>query len=68
MFLGFLLFVFVMGWFTAFASTVLAPKEYRTGFMAIATFPVFSLVLSASVLVTLLFPTKSWKPIAHGNG
>jgi cellulose synthase/poly-beta-1,6-N-acetylglucosamine synthase-like glycosyltransferase len=68
MFLGFLLFVFVMGWFTAFASTALAPKEHRTGFMAIATFPVFSLVLSASVLVTLLFPTKSWKPIAHGNG
>ena len=35
--------------------------------LATATFPVFSFVLSATVLYTLVRPTKSWKPIPHGK-
>ena len=66
-FAGFLLFVFVMGWFTALAAVALAPKGQRPGFIPVATFPLFSLVLSASVLCTLVFPSRRWKPIQHGN-
>jgi hypothetical protein len=66
-FAGFLLFVFVMGWFTAIASAALTPKGRRPGLMPVVTFPLFSLVLSASVLVTLVFPTRRWKPIPHGT-
>ena len=68
MFLGFLLFVFVMGWLTAMASVAFSPREQRPGVWSVITFPIFSLVLSASVLFTLLFPTRSWKPIPHGVG
>lgn len=67
MFAGFLLFVFAMGWFTAFAAVALAPKDRRPSFLSVVTFPMFSLVLSASVLFTLVFPTRRWKPIPHGN-
>lgn len=66
-FAGFLLFVFVMGWFTAIASAALTPKGRCPGLMPVVTFPLFSLVLSASVLVTLVFPTRRWKPIPHGT-
>ena len=66
MFSGFLLFVFAMGWFTAIGAVALSPKERRSGFLSVATFPLFSLILSASVLVTLVFPTRRWKPILHG--
>ena len=60
-------FVFVMGWFTAWASVVLSPQKRRPGAWAILTFPVFSLILSASVLYTLVRPTRTWKPIPHGG-
>jgi hypothetical protein len=65
-FLGFLLFVSVMGWFTALASVALSPKARRPGAWPVITFPIFSLVLSAAVLFTLAFPTHRWKPIPHG--
>lgn len=67
MFAGFIMFVFAMGWFTAIAAVALAPKKYRPGFMPVVTFPLFSLVISASVLFTLVFPTRRWKPIQHGK-
>ena len=67
-FFSFLLFVFVMGWFTALASVALSPKERRPGVWPVVTFPLFSLVLSAAVLFTLVFPTRRWKPIPHGAG
>jgi cellulose synthase/poly-beta-1,6-N-acetylglucosamine synthase-like glycosyltransferase len=65
-FFGFLLFVCVMGWFTAVAAVSLSRKDDRPGILPVITFPVFSMVLSASVLYTLLFPTRRWKPIPHG--
>ena len=65
-FFGIFLFVFAMGWITAWASVALSPQRRRPKALAIVLFPVFSLVLSASVLVTLVFPTRRWKPIPHG--
>lgn len=65
-FFGIFLFVFVMGWFTAWASVALSPQKRRPRAGSIITFPIFSLILSSSVLFTLVHPTKSWKPIPHG--
>lgn len=65
LFFGIVLFVFVMGWFTAVSAVALSPKKRRPFWTAVATFPVFSLILSAAVLYTLVRPTKVWKPIPH---
>ncbi len=62
-----ILFVFVMGWFTAWAAVALSPQKRRPRVVSILTFPVFSLVLSASVIYTLVRPTRRWKPIPHGD-
>ena len=66
-FFGIYLFVFVMGWLTAWASVALSSHKRRPSIWSILTYPVFSLVLSTSVIYTLIFPTKSWKPIPHGG-
>ncbi len=60
-------FVFFMGWITACSAVALSKRKRRPRWIAVATFPVFSLVLSASVLYTLVFPTRRWKPIPHGS-
>ena len=65
-FFGIVLFVFVMGWFTAWASVALSPQKRRPRIRSIVTFPGFSLILSSSVLYTLVRPTRAWKPIPHG--
>ena len=65
-FFAIIFFVFVMGWFTAWAAVALSPQKRRPRVAAILTFPVFSLILSASVLYTLVRPTRLWKPIPHG--
>lgn len=65
-FIGVVLFVFVMGWFTAWASVALSPQKRRPRVISIVTFPIFSLVLSASVICALVRPTRQWKPIPHG--
>lgn len=60
--------VIVMSWFMGFSAVALSKRGgSKSGWLAIITFPVFSLILSASVLVTLVYPTRKWKPIAHGN-
>jgi hypothetical protein len=64
----FLLFVSVMGWFTAVASVALSGKSDRPGVLSVLTFPLFSFILSASILFTLIFPVRRWKPIPHGVG
>lgn len=66
-FLGVFLFVFIMGWFTAAASVALSPRKSRPSWKAVLTFPIFSLILSASVIFTLVRPTRHWKPIPHGK-
>ena len=67
LFLGVFGFIAVMGWFTAFSSVALSPDKRRPSGLAMLTFPIFSIVLSVSVLYTRLFPTKVWKPIPHGE-
>ena len=67
MFAGFVLLVFVMGWLTAAISVVLSDRRGRPGLLPVVTFPLFSLILSASALVTLVFPVRRWKPIPHGQ-
>ena len=66
-FFGVFCFLFVVGWFTAWASVALSPQTRRPRIVSIVTFPVFSLILSASVLYTLVCPTRIWKPIPHGD-
>lgn len=65
-FIGVFGFVFIMGWFTAWASVALSPQKRRPLIRSILTFPIFSIILSSAVLFTLVRPTKSWKPIPHG--
>lgn len=67
MFFAIIGFVFVMGWFTAFASVALSPDRRRPSWLSMLTFPIFSIILSASVLYTRVKPTRIWKPIPHGN-
>ena len=67
MFFGVFGFVFAMSWFTAIASVALSPDKRMPSARAVLTFPVFSLILSSSVLYTLVRPTRSWKPIPHGS-
>ena len=65
-FFGVLGFIFVMGWFTAIASVALSPDKRMPRARSILTFPIFSLILSSSVLYTLVRPTRKWKKIPHG--
>ena len=67
LFCGVFGFVVAMGWLTGWAAVALSPQKRRPLVRSILTFPVFSLVLSASVLYTLLFPTRTWKAIPHGS-
>ena len=67
LFFGVFGFLFVMGWFTAIASVALSPDRRRPTWKAIVTFPVFSMIISAAVLYTRMFPTRTWKPIPHGK-
>ena len=67
-FLGVLVFIFAMGWATGIGAVALSQKKRSPKWIAVVTFPFFSLVLSASVLYTLVFPTRRWKPIAHKGG
>ena len=66
-FLGVIVFVSVVGWISAWGSVALSYHKRRPTWWAVLTFPVFSFVLSATVLFTLVHPSKSWKPIPHGG-
>ncbi len=59
--------VVFMSWFMGFSAVALSKKGGKPGWLPILTFPAFSLILSASVLVTLVYPTRKWKPIVHGK-
>ena len=66
-FLGMLAFVSVVGWLSAWGAVALSYHKRRPTWFAVLTFPVFSFVLSATVLFTLVHPTRRWKPIPHGK-
>ena len=65
-FVGILCFVGVMGWFTAFAAVALSRHKRLPGLAAILTFPIFSFILSCSLLYAIVHPTRKWKAIPHG--
>ncbi len=67
MFVWLIFFTSFVGWVTAVLAVCLSSKKRRPRWWAVATFPVFSFILSATVLWTLIHPTKTWKPIPHGN-
>lgn len=66
-FFGWVVFVSIIGWITAVCAVSLSNRRRRPTLGAVFTFPVFSFVLSATAIVTLVFPTRTWKPIPHGN-
>ena len=65
--LGVVFFVCFMGWITGWAAVALSSQKRRPSIGAIVTFPIFSIILAASLLYVLVFPTKRWKPIPHGK-
>ena len=67
-FLSVVAFVFAMSWLTAFAAVAISARRSRPPALSVVAFPVFSLVLAATVLYTLLRPTRRWKPIPHCGG
>jgi len=67
-FCGVLAFIFAMGWVTGYGAVAIAKVKRSPRWFSVATFPFFSLVLSASVLYTLVLPTRRWKPIEHNGG
>lgn len=64
-FFGIIGFICVMGWFTAVAAIALSSEKRRPKPISVMTFPVFSMILAATVIVTLVYPTRRWKPIPH---
>ncbi len=62
-----LAFITLVSSFTAVLAVLLSSKKRRPKWWVVLTFPVFSFILSATVLWTLVCPTKTWKPIPHGN-
>ncbi|MBR4938138.1 MAG: glycosyltransferase family 2 protein [Kiritimatiellae bacterium] len=60
-------------WFLAFAwasavlSTALSRHSIRALLLPIVTFPVFAAILSCTVVYSMFFPQRSWKPIEHGR-
>ena len=60
-------FVSLVSWVMACSAVLLSNKKRRPRWWAVMTFPVFSFVLSLTVLFTLVHPTRTWKPIPHGN-
>jgi len=63
---GAFMFVFVASWLTSLAAVALSSRRRRPGAGPIATFPLFSLVLSSSVISALVRPARRWLPIPHG--
>ena len=66
-FVSVFVFIFAMSWITAWAAVALSPQKRRPKARSVVAFPLFSLILSSSVLYTLVFPTRVWKPIPHSG-
>ena len=54
-------------WASAALSTLLSRYSLRALFFPVFTFPVFTLILSFTVLYSIVLPQRTWKPIEHGN-
>ena len=54
-------------WASAALSTLLSRYSLRALIFPVFTFPVFTLILSFTVLYSIVLPQRTWKPIEHGN-
>ena len=54
-------------WASAALSTLLSRYSLRALIFPVSTFPVFTLILSFTVLYSIVLPQRTWKPIEHGN-
>jgi cellulose synthase/poly-beta-1,6-N-acetylglucosamine synthase-like glycosyltransferase len=54
-------------WASAILSTLLSRHSLRALFFPVFTFPLFTLILSFTVLYSMVSPQRTWKPIEHGN-
>lgn len=66
LFAGLFMFVFAAGWAASWLAVALSARRRSPFLRAVATFPLFSLILSSSVVCALVRPAKRWKPIPHG--
>ena len=57
----------VLAWTSAVLSTALSRHTLRSLLLPIATFPVFVVILSCTVLYSIVCPQRRWKPIEHGS-
>lgn len=62
-----MLFISIVSWVMACSSVLLSSHKRRPRWWAVATFPIFTFVLSTTALFTLVRPSRTWKPIPHGN-
>lgn len=56
-----------MAWLSAVLSTALSRLSFRPLLLPIATFPLFVVVLSCTVIYSVVHPQRRWKPIEHGK-
>lgn len=54
-------------WASAFLSTLLSRHSVRALLLPILTFPVFTVILSMTVIYSIVMPQRTWKPIEHGK-
>jgi cellulose synthase/poly-beta-1,6-N-acetylglucosamine synthase-like glycosyltransferase len=62
----FALWFLALAWASAILSTALSRHSIRSLLLPIVTFPLFTVILSCTVLYSAIRPQKSWKPIEHG--
>lgn len=65
--MGFLVGYFAFCWASALLATFLSRYSIRSLFLPILSFPIFVLILSATVAYSVVHPQHRWKPIQHGN-
>ena len=56
----------MLAWASAILSTALSRHSIRALLLPIVTFPVFTVILSCTVIYSAVRPQRSWKPIEHG--
>ena len=56
----------VLAWTSAILSTALSRYRIRSLLAPMATFPLFLVILSCSVIYSIVMPQRRWKPILHG--
>lgn len=56
-----------LAWASAILSTALSRHSIRALLLPIVTFPVFTVILSCTVVYSAICPQRRWQPIEHGR-